>query len=323
MKQILSVVLCLVLTLMLTACSKGTSTIVPIESLSPVSTSAGVYTPAPSPEVTPTPLPVVVARIEESGMTIGSRINPPMGCTREYAAPGSFSAFLRAYSVKGASASVLYYDGTKREDAKAAAVLDVSLGKKNHEGPAGAIARLYAEYFYAQEEFHKVAFSIGNKITFSFEKWRKGYRLNSKGTDWVSGGKESNGEENFNNYLSSLMVYISSDNLKSDCTKIEDVDSDEIRVGDLFIGSDKDGKTRILMVADICRNDETGEKLMLLVQGGSPAQTLHIVENPTDSNLSPWYSCAFTNQLVTPDLTVNIEDRYRFRFLSDDSDSEE
>ena len=316
MKRIAALLLCAILLLSLTACRKSGARIVPIESLSPASTSAGLYTPAPTPKGTPSPAPVVVARIEESGMTVSSRINPPMGCTRDFAASDSFSAFLRAYPVKGAAADVLFYDGNPRTDAQAAAVLDVSLGKKNHEGPAGSIARLYAEYFYSTEEFHKAAFSIGHGLSFSFEKWRKGYRLNDKGTDWVSGGKESNGEENFNSFLSSLMIYLSADNLKTDCTKIEDVDSDEIRVGDLFIGNNSDGKARILMVADICRNDETGEKLMLLVQGGSPAQTLHIVENPANPTLSPWYSCAFTNQLVTPDLTVNIEDRYRFKQFS-------
>ena len=63
--------------------------------------------------------------------------------------------------------------------------------------------------------------------------------------------------------------------------------SQGIRVGDIFLGTTADGKKTALMVADICQSDETGEKLMLLVQGGAPAQQLHIVENPGNADLSP------------------------------------
>lgn len=72
------------------------------------------------------------------------------------------------------------------------------------------------------------------------------------------------------------------------------------------------------MVADICRNDETGERLMLLVQGGTPAQQLHIVDNPSDASIAPWYPCGFTSELSTPDLTLDIEKRYRFTAFMDE-----
>ena len=65
--------------------------------------------------------------------------------------------------------------------------------------------------------------------------------------------------------------------LEGDIQKIEDVDSDEIQVGDLFIGTNAAGKKTCLMVADLCQDDLTGERLMLLVQGGAPAQQAHIV----------------------------------------------
>ena len=52
---------------------------------------------------------------------------------------------------------------------------------------------------------------------------------------------------------------------------------------------------------------------MLLVQGGTPAQQLHVVENPTDEALSPWFPCNFSADLRTPDVTVAIENRYRYK----------
>lgn len=310
-------VLCLLLAAvtLLTACSGGTR-IVPIETLSPSQTQANVYSPMPTQTaVAETDAPLVVARIEESGMSIGTRINPPMGYSRIFAAENSFASFMRKYPVKMAGAQVMQYDETARTDAQAAAVLDVVLGKKNHEGPAGAVARLIAEYYYDQEDYSAISFTIGNGFDFTFNKWRKGNKLKSSGNqlEWVSGGEDSNSEDNFKSYLSTLFVYISMSTLQKDLQKVEDVDADEIQVGDLYLAQNSDGKSMAVMVADICQNDETGERLMLLVQGGTPAQQLHIVDNPNDSSIAPWYPCGFTSELNTPDAVLDIEQRYRFK----------
>ena len=209
----------------------------------------------------------------------------------------------------------MLYDGTERTDAQAAAVLDIVLGKKNHEGPAGSAARLLSEYLYSVGNYKDISFRIGSKFSFSFDKWRKGNKLNDKADGWVGGGRDSNDEDNFKSYLTTLFVYISMSSLEGDIQKIEDVDSDEIQVGDLFIGTNTAGKKTCLMVADLCQDDLTGERLMLLVQGGAPAQQAHIVANPTDAQLSPWYPCNFSNEMKTPDVTVKVESRYRFKCL--------
>lgn len=307
---------CVVLAILLCGCSSGVK-IVPIESLSPTSTAANVYVPKESPaaEETQVQTAPVVARIEDSGMTIGTRINPPMGYTRVRAADGSLGAFLRTYPVKSAGSPVMLYDGTERTDAQAAAVLDIVLGKKNHEGPAGTAARLLSEYLYSVGNYKDISFRIGSKFSFSFDKWRKGNKLNDKADGWVGGGRDSNDEDNFKSYLTTLFVYISMSSLEGDIQKIEDVDSDEIEVGDLFIGTNAAGKKTCLMVADLCQDDLTGERLMLLVQGGAPAQQAHIVANPADAQLSPWYPCNFSNEMKTPDVTVKVESRYRFKCL--------
>lgn len=320
MKKTISI-LCLALLMLLTGCSNGIQ-IVPIASLSPTQTTANVYSQEPQETDTPqTTTPVVVERLDESGMTVSSRINPPTGYSRIYGDEKSFAAFMRAYPLKNADAQVMQYDETPRADAKAAAILDTTLGKKNHEGPAGAMARLIAEYLYNQERYSDISFTIGSKFNFTFDKWRKGNKLKIKDSDieWVSGGTDSNSEENFKSYLTNLFVYISTTTLDKDLKLVEDVDSEEIAVGDVFIGTNAEGKKSAIMVADICQSAETGEKLMLLVQGGSPAQQLHIVENPNDALISPWYPCAFGAELITPDVTVRIEDRYRFnKFITEE-----
>ena len=63
------------------------------------------------------------------------------------------------------------------------------------------------------------------------------------------------------------------------------VDISEIQVGDIFIKGGSLG--HVVMVADICEN-EAGEKAFLLAQGFMPAQSFHIIKNPTHSE-DPWY----------------------------------
>ena len=53
-------------------------------------------------------------------MTVATRINPPEGYTRVYAAEDSLGTFLRNYAVRADGAQVLYYNGEIREDAQAA-----------------------------------------------------------------------------------------------------------------------------------------------------------------------------------------------------------
>lgn len=308
--------LCLMaaLLLLLTGCARGPK-IIPIESLSPVQTAANVYTPVPS-QVNPTatPEPIVVPRIEESGMSLASRINPPMGYSRIFETEDSFASFMRKYPLKMAGAPVMLYNEEERTDANAAAVLDIALGKKNHEGPAGAVARLFAEYLFEEQEYDEISFTLGRGFDFTFDKWRQGKKLKADGNNlsWVNGGEDSNGEDNFKAYLTTLFVYISMSSLSSDLERV-DVDSQPIAVGDVFIGENEAGKEIAMMVADICQNDETGERMMLLVQGGSPAQQLHVVDNPYDASIAPWYSCEFDTTLRTPEVDADIEDRYRFK----------
>jgi hypothetical protein len=43
------------------------------------------------------------------------------------------------------------------------------------------------------------------------------------------------------------------------------------------------------MLGDAVIN-EKGEKLFLLFQGNTPAQSVHLVKNLEDSEISPWYN---------------------------------
>jgi hypothetical protein len=46
-----------------------------------------------------------------------------------------------------------------------------------------------------------------------------------------------------------------------------------------------------------------GEKIFLLIQGYQPAQDIHLLVNPSDPELSPWYKIPGGEELFTPEWT--------------------
>jgi len=60
-----------------------------------------------------------------------------------------------------------------------------------------------------------------------------------------------------------------------------------LKIGDVLIKGGSPG--HIVILADEVINDR-GEKLFLLFQGNTPAQSVHLVKNLEDTSISPWYN---------------------------------
>ena len=45
----------------------------------------------------------------------------------------------------------------------------------------------------------------------------------------------------------------------------------------------------------------SGKKIFLLAQSYMPAQDIHVLVNPMDENLSPWYEVNEENKILTPE----------------------
>jgi hypothetical protein len=72
----------------------------------------------------------------------------------------------------------------------------------------------------------------------------------------------------------------------------------EIKAGDIFIKGGFPGHA--MLVVDIAINDK-GKKFFMLAQSYMPAQDIHIVKNPADEALSPWYEVSDSNEIITPE----------------------
>jgi hypothetical protein len=303
----------LVIVLLLAGCVYSPK-IIEINSLTPSSQLAEETPPLDSgaPDESPSPSP------PPGGDTMVERLLPSAGYVRIGAPAESFQSFLRNYPLKPSGSPVLLHDGSERADAGAAAVLKVNLGQKNHEGPAGAVLRLVSEYLFEQSRFSRISFTLGAQFDFSFDTWAEGKILQVDGNSikWVSGGNSSSGRENFTQYLQMLFRYVSIDTLKKDMSLIADGEISPIEVGDIFLGTDASGKPICVMVADLASAGAGGGRIMLLMEGGLPAQEAHIVQNPVDSALSPWYACENTGKLQTPGAEIDLGQRYRLKALS-------
>lgn len=59
-------------------------------------------------------------------------------------------------------------------------------------------------------------------------------------------------------------------------------------------------------------NSETGDVIFMIAQSYMPAQEIHILVNPANSKLSPWYELNFEAKLKTPQWEFNKEDLRTF-----------
>ena len=104
-------------------------------------------------------LPVV----DETGVTLKTRINPPAGYKRIETEKDGFGEFVRNYKVKKSTGVVKYWDGRKKKDKDkniVQAVFKLPLEKEDLQRSAGAVIRMYAEYFWAQGDYDKISFQL-------------------------------------------------------------------------------------------------------------------------------------------------------------------
>jgi hypothetical protein len=79
-------------------------------------------------------------------------------------------------------------------------------------------------------------------------------------------------------------MYSGTLSLYNELPKINDVK--DLKIGDMLIKGGSPG--HIAIICDEVVNDK-GDKLFLLFQGNTPAQSVHLVKNLEDSTISPWY----------------------------------
>ena len=83
-------------------------------------------------------------------------------------------------------------------------------------------------------------------------------------------------------------------------------DNKNLKSGDVLITAGSPG--HVVFIAGVSKNAE-GKKLYLLAEGFTPAQSIHVLKNPFDPKISPWY-----------ELDVNSEQTKTARYLFNPTD---
>lgn len=246
--------------------------------------------------------------INPDGHTIPERIQLPQGFERIEIEEGSFAHYLRNLPLKPHGEKVYYYDGAVKPKDVHEAVVDMDVGDRDLQQCADAVIRLRAEYLYGREEYDKIHFNFTNGFRTDYSKWMEGYRITVNGNDakWVKSTGYSKEYDVFREYLDIVYAYAGTISLEQE---LKPVALEEMEIGDIFIQAEPG---HCVIVMDMAENKETGEKLFMLAQSYMPAQDIHILKNPGNVDLSPWYVLKEEETLVTPEWSFTKDELKRF-----------
>jgi hypothetical protein len=235
---------------------------------------------------------------QENGINIALRFTPPPGYHRIPIDSNSFGFYLRHLPLKPPGSDVYYYNGGKKVNSYvAAAVVDMDIGKKDLQQCADAVIRLRAEYLREAGRENEIVFNFTNGTPASWLEWKKGERCFVKGNhvEWRKTAGYSDSYENFRAYLETVFMYAGSLSLENE---LDPAGIDKITPGNVFIQGGSPGHA--VIVVDVAEN-ENGEIIFMLAQSYMPAQDIHVLINPQNLQISPWYQLKRGENLYTPE----------------------
>lgn len=238
----------------------------------------------------------------DNSWSLVSNIDPPADFVRVEADTLSFAGWLRNLPLKKAGSPVLLYDGRRKHNQKAhVAVIDIDVGDRDLQQCADAVIRLRSEYFFSRSYYDSISFNFTSGDEASFRSWINGVRPKVRGNKvkWIETGVVDSSYSSFRDYLNVVFTYAGTYSLERQMEPRED--NCDVAIGDVFIKGGFPGHA--VVVVDVAAHKSTGERIFLLAQSFMPAQEIHILKNPEDSRLSPWYMCEFGNELETPEWT--------------------
>ncbi|GAB4145822.1 MAG: hypothetical protein Fur0041_20330 [Bacteroidia bacterium] len=124
-----------------------------------------------------------------------------------------------------------------------------------------------------------------------------------------SGEKFSNPSDHavFRNYMNEIFMYAGTLSLEKE---MRQVPVSSVMPGDIFIKGGSPGHA--VTVVSVAVNKE-GKRIFMLAQSYMPAQEMHVLKNPNNTTISPWYPADFGNILETPEWDFNSNQLRRFQ----------
>ena len=224
--------------------------------------------------------------INKDSLTIATRVNVPDGYKRVNYTKGSFQDYLRNYKLKAFGSKIINYDDSEYFWQRGhIGILEIHVPKNGLQQCADALIRIRSEYLWDNNRKDEIGFKFTSGHYCSWVKYAEGYRPKIKGNKvtFHKTASANSTKENFYKYLNLIYMYSGTLSLYNELKSIK---AKDLKIGDMLIKGGSPG--HIVMIADEVVNDK-GEKLFLLFQGNTPAQSVHLVKNLEDNTISPWY----------------------------------
>ncbi len=242
---------------------------------------------------------------------VALQIPPPNGYKREKCDEKSFEYWLRHLPLLPKGSPVLLYDKQQKPYQEGAArVLNIDIGNRDLQQCADAVMRLKAEYEFSNKAFDAIHFNYTSGHTIRFSDWAMGKKPKVSGSKVTfsspNGGKDYS-YSNFKKYLKNVYMFAGTASLEKE---LKESSVSSLKAGDVFIKGGFPGHA--IIVLDVAIHTESGKKVFLLAQSYMPAQSIHILKNFNDPDLSPWYSEDFGDILYTPEWSFERNQLKRF-----------
>lgn len=224
--------------------------------------------------------------INKDSLTIKTRVNIPKGYKRVTYTKGSFEDYLRNYKLKPFGSKIINYDDSEYFwQSGHIGVLEVNVPKNGLQQCADALIRIRSEYLWDTNRKNEIGFKFTSGHYCSWKKYAEGYRpkINGNKVTFSKTALANQSKTNFYKYLNLIYMYSGTLSLYNE---LEAIDAKDLKIGDMLIKGGSPG--HIVMIADEAINSKD-EKIFLLFQGNTPAQSVHLVKNLENSTISPWY----------------------------------
>ncbi|WP_126652305.1 DUF4846 domain-containing protein [Chryseobacterium aureum] len=227
------------------------------------------------------------SKIHKDKNTIRERFSPPEGYQWIEEKPGSFGYFIENFKLKPYGSQIVKYDGTPISTQHLhEAVFDIDTGNKDLQQCADAVIRMRAEYLYKMKKFNEIKFHFTSGDLLSWDDYKNGTRAFVSGNS-VSFRKTAafdDSYQSFRNYLDLIFNYAGTISLNKETKPV--TRNSDLKTGDILITPGSPG--HIVFISGVCENQK-GERLFLLSEGFTPAQSVHLLSNPVNPYFTPWY----------------------------------
>src|SRR5262245_4372644 len=254
--------------------------------------------------------PVYPWLVQAPARTVADSFAPPSGFVRAPAV-GSFGAWLPHLPLAPAGTPVRFYDGSEKPDqSEVAAVIDIDVGSADLQQCADAIIRLRAEYLFAGNDIGDLAFDFTSGDRYGFQSFAEGVTPAVAGAKvtWRTGKRRDLSHDSLRRWLDIVFRYAGTLSLSRELKPVPHLS--EAAIGDVLVHGGTPGHA--VLIVDLAVEPASGRKLALLAQGFMPAQSVHVLRNPLDPDLSPWFALTDDRPVVMPEWMLRPDELKTF-----------